>query len=529
MTGQKTRIRTPAKGTRVGYTSRPRGRCPMAKTLASQAKDGGSIPLARSSWPQAQGATTPTPLEWVSMRTFLVLVILALALGVTSQAHAASVAYVDNGEVWVSSLDGTQKVRLAAPVLNTSGATEKWLDVAAADSGRIVAVRNEPGKTARLSWFKVWEPDGTSTVEGPLNALGGWALYAYPLSLDLTADGRHMAYGYSLSGFCCPTSFARGTYVRPVTNSPLEPISISGEQDPTIFGDRVIAHTGRTIDVQDVGSTYGPDFTPWLDVSGIAPLDLRRTDVAANGRLAVIGGELWDGGTQTVGKIGVLSIQGVDQGPVGPVDCFVPASGVAKDPSVSPDARTVAWTDGQGLKVAGAPTSAADPWEMTSPAVVLSPPGEHAAIGGADIAAFLPPTPPPAGGGTGGAGGSGGSGGPPAAGGTGGAGGAGAPAAKLPAKITTKALGAGLSVKVTVPGAGKVTLTATVPAKAMSRRGKPVLIGAGSAIAKGAGTVTVKLKLNSAARRRLKQLRGAKLTLRCVQNGRSTTKTVTLR
>src|SRR3954454_5617839 len=165
------------------------------------------------------------------MRAFLVLATLAFALGVTNQARAASIAYIDNGEVWLSSLDGAQKVRLAAPV-----GVEQWLDVAAPDNGRIVAVRNEPGKTARLSWFKVWEPDGTSTVEGPLNALSGWAVYVYPLSFDLTADGAHMVYGYSNSGFCCPISFARGTYVRPVSNSPLDPISISGQEDPTLFG-----------------------------------------------------------------------------------------------------------------------------------------------------------------------------------------------------------------------------------------------------------------------------------------------------
>jgi hypothetical protein len=85
------------------------------------------------------------------MRTFQVLLIFALAaLRVTNQAHAAWVAYIDNGEAWLSSLDGTQKVRLAAPVVNASGATEKWLDIAASDSGRIVAVRNEPGKTALI-------------------------------------------------------------------------------------------------------------------------------------------------------------------------------------------------------------------------------------------------------------------------------------------------------------------------------------------------------------------------------------------
>ena len=452
------------------------------------------------------------------MRAFLVLTTLTLALAVTNQAHAASVAYIDNGEVWLSSLDGTQKVRLAAPVVNTSGAIDKWLDVAASDSGRIVAVRNEPGKTARLSWFKAWEPDGTSTVEGPVNALGGWALYAYPLSFDLTADGAHMVYGYSNSGFCCPINFARGTYVRPVSNSPLDPISISGQEDPTVFGNRVIAHSGTTINVQDVGSTYSSDFTPWLDVSG-AGLDVRRTDVATNGKLMALGGEQWNGGTQTVGKIAVLSIEGVGQGLAPPVDCFVPASGVAKDPSVSHDARSIAWNDGQGLKVAGAPVSAADPCEMTSAPVVISPSGEHAAIGGADIAAFVPPvaaTPTP-----------------PAPGGStvsqGGGATLAAPGATLPAKVTTKALGKGLSIKVNVPEAGKVTLTATVAAKAMGRKGKPVRIGTGSATAKGAGTVTVKLKLNSAARKRLKKLKGAKVTLRFAQNGRTTTKTVKLR
>src|SRR6478609_8508681 len=181
------------------------------------------------------------------MRAFLILATLTLALGVTSRAQAASIAYIDNGEVWLSSLDGAQKVRLASPVVNSSGATEKWLDVAAADSGRIVAVRNEPGKIATLSWFKVWEPNGTSTVEGPMNALGGWAIYVYPLSFDLTADGAHMVYGYSNSGFCCPINFARGTYVRPVSNSPLDPISLSGQEDPTVYGNRVIAHSGTTI------------------------------------------------------------------------------------------------------------------------------------------------------------------------------------------------------------------------------------------------------------------------------------------
>src|SRR5829696_4331504 len=89
------------------------------------------------------------------------LVVVAAAPGA---AGAASIAYIDGGDVWLSSLDGTQKVRLATPVVNAGGETEKWLAVGASDGGRIVAVRNVPGRQASFSWFKVWEPNGTSTV-----------------------------------------------------------------------------------------------------------------------------------------------------------------------------------------------------------------------------------------------------------------------------------------------------------------------------------------------------------------------------
>ena len=95
------------------------------------------------------------------------------AVAIPAVADAASVAYVDNGEVWLSSLDGTKKARLATPVINADGDTEKWLDVAQSDGGRIVAVRNKPGRMSSFSWVKIWEPDGSSTVEGLGVAAGG--------------------------------------------------------------------------------------------------------------------------------------------------------------------------------------------------------------------------------------------------------------------------------------------------------------------------------------------------------------------
>ena len=62
-----------------------------------------------------------------------------------------------------------------------------------------------------------------------------------------------------------------------------------------------------------------------------------------------------------------------------------------------------------------------------------------------------------------------------------------APVASLPAKVTTKALGAGLPLKLTVAAAGKVTISATVPAKAVGRKGKPVVVATGTGVAKAAG------------------------------------------
>ena len=445
------------------------------------------------------------------------LIVIAAAPGA---AGAASIAYVDGGNVWLSSLDGAQKVRLATPVVNGSGETEKWLAVAASDSGRIVAARNVPGRSARFSLFRVWEPNGTSTVEGPLNAPDGWANYVYPLGFDVTADGANMVYGYLNSPACCGSPDALGTYVRPVTNSSAVPINVSGQAHPTLFGNRMIAHTDDTVNVQGTSDPpYGTDFTAWV-VASLPGLDVRRTDVAANGQLTAFEYEQWTGSSQTVGQIGVTATQGVDQPPTVPaaVDCFIPAAGVATDASLSADATRIAWTDDGGLKVAGAPTTAADPCTLTSPPVVISPTASQGAIGGANMAAFLPKSGQPPAGGPG-------PGGPGPGGTT-----SRAPVATVPRKVKVKALARskGVAIKVKVVRAGKVKITGSVAAKVL-RSSRSIVVAKGSATAKRAGTVTVRLRLTKAARKKRSRLKGARMTLRVTQRGLSTTKRFTLR
>ena len=76
----------------------------------------------------------------------VLLAAVAAAVVTPAIADAASVAYVDKGEVWLASLDGAKKARLATPVVNGDGDTENWIDIAQSDGGRIVAVRNKPGR-----------------------------------------------------------------------------------------------------------------------------------------------------------------------------------------------------------------------------------------------------------------------------------------------------------------------------------------------------------------------------------------------
>ena len=158
--------------------------------------------------------------------------------------------------------------------------------------------------------------------------------------------------------------------------------------------------------------------------------------------------------------------------------------------------------------MAGSPTTAADPCELTSPPVVISPTATQGAIGGADVAAFLPT-----------------SGQPPT-----GDPNSGAPVATVPRKVTAKALAGpkGVRIRVKVVRAGKVKLIGSVPAKVL-RSSRSVVVAAGSATAKRAGIVTVRLRLTSTARKKRSRLKGARMTLRVTQGRLSTTKRFTLR
>ena len=97
-----------------------------------------------------------------------------------------------------------------------------------------------------------------------------------------------MVYGYSNTTGFSPIIFGRGFYVRPVTNSSLEPIAVSGWLHPTIFGSRVIAHSGSDVVLQDPSTTYESHFEDWLTTTPGGALTVDRSDAAANGQLIAL-------------------------------------------------------------------------------------------------------------------------------------------------------------------------------------------------------------------------------------------------
>ncbi len=441
---------------------------------------------------------------------------LGTIVGDVPVASAASIAYIDGNEVWVSTFDGSRKERL-------SNGENQWQSVAAADSGRIIAERNEAGKISQLAQIQLWESNGQVISQGPLPSKTGWTSYVAPLSLDLTSDGVFAVYGYSgQTGFYPTATFSRGFYgiiSNSTTNG--EPIGQTGYTWPTTFGRRVVAGSGGLVSVQ-AADTSNPFFTTWntlLDTSATG-LELERADVAATGKM--IGLELTNYPAE---KIAVLSIDGLDAPVTFPaaVDCFIPAVGNPRDVTFSQDGTKMAWKDDGGVKIAGVPTTTADPCVFSSPPVVISPTGSSPSIGGADVSQLRPvapvgpgttpaPAPTPAtGGGGGGTGTTGGS----------------LSVGSVPSKGSAAALGAatGLTLKLTVPARGKVTVTGSIAPKALHLKGKKaIVVATGSATATKAGKLSLHLKLTSAGRKYRKRLKGATITLKITQGKKTTTK-----
>ena len=424
----------------------------------------------------------------VKLLPLVALVLLAAAV-LAGPAAAAEVAYVGGGQIWVSTLDGTQKRSLSGP----SPDARVWTETAQADGGAVLGVRREPGKISQLNATTLWGPDGSVLGNGALTPRQGWSTYAFPVTLDLTPDGGTVTYSYANTrGFYPTQEFAFGTYVEGSSNWYIDPFDVDSAQVGRLAGNRLVGLQGDVVYLQrPSGAPYTNEFDPWFEVTGAD-----RVDVASNGTVAAV--EI-DGGA-----VAMVPFAGLGAPvPADGSDCFLPTVGAASDVSIAPDGSALAWHDSRGVVVAGAPvwfaSAAVSTCNLASAPVLISASGEMPSIG-ASTAALSAPTPAAAA--------------------------APNPSANPPRLLTAPksikaaALRRGIALKVKVARAGKVTATGKVDGKLVAR---------GSKRAKRAGTVTVKLKAVKAYRGKLASLVGKKLKVKIKAGGRTTTLTRTLR
>ncbi len=312
-----------------------------------------------------------------------VVVGLALTFALTAVSEAASVAYTQGGNLWLSSLNGKQKRRVAA---KPKGKV-KWIETAQSDSGRLIAIKRDPAKIANLNSYVVWGPTGRRIIQGSLTADSGWLSYVMPLSLDLSSDGKTLVYGYQYYTYNYPVSnLEEGTSVKSVSAAYLEPVNIVGELWPTTVGNRIVAQQQNVFaGVQKANKApYGNDFTGWFSTESLG-LDLQRTDVSANKRVAAAELVSPSGDDRNLSVILVAKISGLG-GTIGSGACLLPAKGQAENVSISQDGRSIAWEDDRGVVAAGIPTfGGSDTCKLTRGAVVISRTGTFPSIGPARV------------------------------------------------------------------------------------------------------------------------------------------------
>lgn len=314
--------------------------------------------------------------------------VLAMAV-FAAGSQAASVAYLDKGGVWVSSLNGKQKRKIASKTRDG----RKWTELAQSDNGRIVAVRREPGASSNHNSFQLWGPTGKKIYQGTLLPEPGWTSMAYPLSLDLTSDGHRVVYGYSNYNYGYPVGrLENGTYIANADRyGGLTPFKLVDQSWPTTVGSQLVtaempgSSDPTLVNVQRApGQPYSDKFDPWIDISATG-FELQRTDVAANRKLVAVEGVKWDDeGTGWASAIVIARIN--DLGGTLTASCLLPTKGEAGDVSLSQDGSSIAWKDRRGVLVSGAPTfGGSGACELKQRAIVISRSGEQPSIGNARV------------------------------------------------------------------------------------------------------------------------------------------------
>lgn len=438
---------------------------------------------------------------------------LTLLLATAATADATQISYIDQGQVWVSTLDGAQKRAIsgAAPVVEP-GESRAWTEQAQSDDGWIVGVARASGRTGAAAPTRLWSPAGAVAAQSTLGYHGAYnnGSLAVPVQLDLTPGGQQMIYTYSDLVYGYPTStLYEGTWIQNTSNSSGEPFDVPGLLGSSLAGSRWVGVNGNAgsadanVVVEAAGGQgpFSTTFTPWFHATGAWSVD-----VAANGSAV---GVIYRLGNNSPYALGMFGATGVGA-PLTGASCDMPAVGDVHAVSFSQDGSWVAWTDDRGLVVARTPPlGSGSPCPLSSAPVVISPTGSYPSLGATTLAtAPSPPVTPPAT--------------PPTTPTT--------PTSRGPATSKTAvsvaktvkatAFARGLRLVVTVARKGTVTAAAKAGGTTLATR---------SAKAAKAGRVTLTLKAPGRLARRLGRYKGKTVTISVKGPGVSATVKRTLR
>lgn len=425
-----------------------------------------------------------------------------LALAVFAPAaFADSIAYIKDGDVWLSTGDGSRQYRVTS--------TGQYADVSQADDGTMIALTgvrlHRLDRQGRV--LADFDTPVSDTRPAPAKTFYG------PFDPAISPDGTKVAYTFhymtqSQSPTCFPPTCFVGINEGGTGYSWAD--RQTGWDDPALG-----KHTGWRNPVwidEDTTMLSDPTHMPNHDVI----LDTLSDGDSGNlvhgwfsdtveGNPHVSGGDISRDRTKMAFATGendsTVTVYAVPQFPTAFRDGEAPTSarplicyrysgptGKYSTPTFSPDGGRLAWAEDDGVKIVTVPSFAGgctlDGATPTAPLVI--PGGKHPDWGPADV---------------------------PAGRGPGGGGGGGNLKAKAVRTKLGQALRKGFAVKVTVPSAGRVKAAAT---------DRGLKVASGSRRVK-AGKATVKLRFTRGARNALNNARSVKLRVKVTFKSSSTT------
>ena len=476
------------------------------------------------------------------MRSRLLPILLlagAAVLGGVSAAKAASVAYIDGGNAYLSSPDGTAKYQLT-----TGGTADRpWQVPSQGPDGKTVVVHRDEFDGGSRPVLYLYGANGKLATANVMPVYAGATIPVYPIGLDMDWKSQAVA-RLLLLRLRLLDDLPR--LLADVLRQPGRVSQRSAGPERRVLPERSTASgssrrtpaAASSCEPDDPNAPFVSSYQGWLHLDGVY---LSRAEVSPSpGNLVAVE---WSRSDPAGEGIFVGRHQGTVPSDLSDV-CDLPVNGASSSVSFSPDGTQMTWADADGVKVAGVPNLAAGTatCTLTSPPVVISATGSSPSFGGADVRAIL---------GAGQPGGGQPVGGEPGGGKPGG----GQPApikVTLSGKATRAAFRRGLTLRLAVPAAGRVDASASVPARfarasglgrarsaralagVASARGvaaaaKPVVVARGTARAKGAGTVKLRLKPTAKGRRAAKRLAGAKLTITVSQGAARGSRTIRLK